>query len=344
MTENHPPPPDDSASHDDFAAVLNQARKRRNLTVEEVHEATGISVLVIGALEAGDLDRVEPVFLRLALRTYAAFLDLEVEALLGAYDRTHPAPAQTAAPTPTELPDTGSFPSLTGIPRKWLLAGAGVIVLLLAVILVAAMGDGNGNLPAKPKPRSLPSAPASPATGLDRADNAGSESTTSPTAMPESVPAVVEPVAIGKPAPTPPAVGAEADSGATGAASGDPEPPTSTAAVDFEAAAVDSLTFRIEAIDEVWVQIQADGRIVFEQTVPPGFASPTWRAREYFRVTSGKPYGLSYWFQGEPVSQEHLGDPNAVLRFTATHRGIELLGLNRRVPVTTNATASNSTR
>ena len=105
-----------------------------------------------------------------------------------------------------------------------------------------------------------------------------------------------------------------------------------------------SLTFRIEAIDEVWVQIQADGGIAFEQTVPPGFVSPTWQAREYFHVTSGKPHGLRYWFRGEPVSQERLGDPNSVLRFTATHRGIELLKLNRRLPSPANATSSDSAR
>jgi len=347
MSDAPPSPPDDSASRDDFAAALCQARERRNLTVEDVHETTGISVLVIRALEAGELNRFEPVFLRLGLRTYAAFLDLEVEALVAAYDRTRPAPVQRAGPTPTELPDSGSIPRLTGIPRKWQLAGAGGIALFLALILVAVFGDGNGDAPAKPKPRSLPSVPAAaalaPTAAPDHDDDAGAgaDSTISATAAPGAAPAIDEPGAVRKPAPppTPPAGGgAEPDLSATESAATNPASPTLTAAVDS------SLTFRIEAIDEVWVRIQADGGIAFEQTVPPGFVSPTWQAREYFHVTSGKPHGLRYWFRGEPVSQERLGDPNSVLRFTATHRGIELLKLNRRLPSPANATSSDSAR
>ena len=113
-------------------------------------------------------------------------------------------------------------------------------------------------------------------------------------------------------------------------------PPAATTAALAPTAANDSLlVLRFEAVKEVWVRIQGDGRILFEQTVAAGFASPDLQARNYFQVTSGKPHGLRYWFQGELLGEDGiLGTPNRVLHFRVSKKGVVLLGPNPQPPST----------
>ena len=66
------------------------------------------------------------------------------------------------------------------------------------------------------------------------------------------------------------------------------------------------LVLRFEAVEEVWVRIWGDGRVLFEQTVAAGFTSRNLQARSHFQVTSGKPHGLRYWFQGEALGENGI--------------------------------------
>ena len=61
---------------------LVDARENLGFDVNYVQSITGISTVVLEGFEAGNFDVVEPVFSRLALRTYADFLELDVEDLL----------------------------------------------------------------------------------------------------------------------------------------------------------------------------------------------------------------------------------------------------------------------
>ena len=106
-------------------------------------------------------------------------------------------------------------------------------------------------------------------------------------------------------------------------------PPTPTAPADS------LLALRFEAVEEVWVRVWGDGRVLFEQTVTAGFTSPNLQARSNFQVTSGKPHGLRYWFQGEPLGENGiLGTPNRVLHFKVSKEGVVLLGPNSHPPAT----------
>ena len=61
---------------------LVDARESLGFDINYVQSITGISTVVLEGFEAGNFDVVEPVFSRLALRTYADFLGLDVEDLL----------------------------------------------------------------------------------------------------------------------------------------------------------------------------------------------------------------------------------------------------------------------
>jgi len=90
-----------------IAQQLRQAREARNLTVEQVADATKIRTDHIRALEEGNYDVFSaPVYIRGFVRTYSALLKLDVP--------------QVMATLVEELGKTSNFaepPSLTGEPR-----------------------------------------------------------------------------------------------------------------------------------------------------------------------------------------------------------------------------------
>ena len=407
---SEPPDVPDSV---DYSEPLRTTRERRDLSVDEVHQATGISVVVIRALEAGDLDQVEPVFFRLGLRTYADFLGLDAESLVAAYDAQRPAPPAVAVPAPGESTgeeESGSM--FAGIPRTWQLVGLGGGGLLLLLILISLFAEESANPRSdRPKPKSLPVEPTTAAVMADenrgqQAPSASQPLRPAPTPARASATVSSEPStggahepAAGSPA-SDPNLGA-ADDGAdsapvvalsqpgtpaedpltpeapsdetsverpteqtaaalaattpiadepveAGSAPQEPAPTEANEAIPAPASSqgapeADSLlTFRVEAIDEVWIQIEADERIIYERTVPPGHVSPMLRAREYFRVRSGVPHGMRYWFRGELLGEEgRFGPADGVLNFRASHSGVELLGQSRRASA---ATATDSLR
>ena len=368
-----------------FSAPLRQTRERRELTIDEVHQATGISVTVLHALETGDLTKVEPVFFRLGLRTYAEYLGLDSDELASAYDAEIAVVAVPAQPAQGTSAAAIATSKLSGIPTRWQvlgLVGGGLVLLLIIFSLL-----GDDSIPptaAKPKPKYLPAgpttsgaaetaakasvtqkpAPADPApekvrvtpqrdqpAATIRASTPGqsaetpadpqatSTASTAPPPEPAAVPAADTP-STAAPTPSDPAGGPAVVADDSPAAA-----VTATVPAEVPAAASDSLlTLRIEAvegIDEVWVQIEADRRIIFKKTVVAGFVSPTWEARQYFNVTSGKPHSLRYWFRNELLGEGgRLGEANQVLHFRATGEGVELLGQNRRTPVAATATDS----
>ncbi|MEE3232707.1 MAG: helix-turn-helix transcriptional regulator [Candidatus Latescibacterota bacterium] len=70
-------------------SIQNQlvtARESLGCDIKYVQSVTGISTVVIEGFEVGNFDVVEPVFTRLALRTYADFLGLDVKVLISELD------------------------------------------------------------------------------------------------------------------------------------------------------------------------------------------------------------------------------------------------------------------
>ena len=55
---------------------LRQAREEQDKTLEQIHRHTGLSLYILQNLEAGAFGVVEPVYIRLALRSYAEHLNL----------------------------------------------------------------------------------------------------------------------------------------------------------------------------------------------------------------------------------------------------------------------------
>ena len=75
---------------------LSAARQARGLDLKEVQRQSGISLTALQGIEAGQFDVLEPVFVRLALKAYAEFLDLDPEPLLIRFDQQHARPSSLA--------------------------------------------------------------------------------------------------------------------------------------------------------------------------------------------------------------------------------------------------------
>ncbi len=136
-----------------IGAALKTRRERRQLTLQQVSEATRVRVHYLQALENGDISAMPSTAqARGFLRIYATFLELDFEALIPALAAD--ATAQPAAPTVTEAaPVEPATPAPTG-PRAGML---GLLSSLRERVLrrrgaTPTDREVNGAAPSEPRP------------------------------------------------------------------------------------------------------------------------------------------------------------------------------------------------
>ena len=133
--------------------TLRRARQRKHVTISEAAEATRISARFLEALEReAPLEEFPaPVYARAFLREYAAYLGLDSEKLVAAFNNRHEAQA-----APQLMPAPAVPP-----PRRWPARAAAVVsVLVLVTLAVYQLASSNGQggpgtAPSKPR-ASLP--------------------------------------------------------------------------------------------------------------------------------------------------------------------------------------------
>ena len=197
---------------------LRQTREEQQKSLEDVRRRTGLSLNVLHNLEAGNFEVIEPVFIRMALRTYAEDLGLDATGLLREYDRTW---GHTPTPTPEPEPPSPPQPAferpfdVSGIPlwvRLIILAIAGLIIVFLLIALFGGESpEGDSAVPEKPprsaraeKPYRTP-APApvrelAPVSGTAAAPEKPGQPASEPPAPPPATPSAAEPLAVAAPA------------------------------------------------------------------------------------------------------------------------------------------------
>jgi transcriptional regulator with XRE-family HTH domain len=135
MRQEGPPHPRWKAPH--VGEVLRQARSHRNVSLEEVAQATRIPIKYLLALEEGDMSRLpSPSYARGFVRTYASYLGLDPGEVLALLPRDEEEPRLR--------PMTRVRPA-PGISRQamGLLAVTGSLVLALVLTLTVAW-EGKG--------------------------------------------------------------------------------------------------------------------------------------------------------------------------------------------------------
>ena len=281
---------------------LSAARQARGLDLEEIQRQSGVSLSVLQGIEAGELDVVEPIFVRLALKAYAEHLDLDPEPFLSRFDQQYGRIMKARSQPVVVLSQPTPRRSRKPMIIIGLVIGA---CCVLAVAFFYFFSDKQTPTQAADTPTQMADTPT--------------QMTDDPVQTPSTPAQTTSVVAQSQPPATPsdPSVQSStelAEPPATGAAAQTTEPVP--------------VVLELEARDSTWVQIRWDGAAEnFEAIVPPG-ERHRFEAREHFIVLSTRPHGLSYWLDGQLLGNGQLGDPDQVLRFRAAADGIEFLTLD----------------
>ena len=286
---------------------LRQAREGRGETLDQVKQRTGISLTVLKALEEGDPEAVEAVYLRLAVVHYGNYLGLDGPALAQGIEGR-----RSTARVVRRLP-RGRGTGLGGGLGKAVAVVA--VAGLLAVLYLLNDGQGDTAPPPAPAPAEVPAAAA-------------------PSSPPEAA-------AAADPADLSPATGEEAPAAIPGAADTGLDSPAETpqegasAEAAEEAVAAAQMVLEAEVLDTVWVRVGRDGVDSVMETIRGG-EQRTWRAERFFVVHAGRAGNIRFRFQGQLLAGGRLGEPDRTLRFRVSADGYQFLApdLNPIGPVT----------
>ena len=288
---------------------LSAARQARGLDLEEIQRQSGVSLSVLQGIEAGELDVVEPIFVRLALKAYAEHLDLDPEPFLSRFDQQYGRIMKARSQPVVVLSQPTPRRSRKPLIIIGLVIGA---CCVLAVAFFYFFSD-------KQTPTQAADTPTQAADAPTQAADTPTQMTDDPVQTPSTPAQTTSVVAQSQPPATPsdPSVQSSTELA---------EPPaTGAAAQTTESVPV---VLELEARDSTWVQIRWDGAAEnFEAIVPPG-ERHRFEARDHFVVISTRPHGLSYWLDGQLLGNGQLGDPEQVLHFRAAADGIEFLTLD----------------
>lgn len=272
-----------------IGSQLSEERQKRSISLQEVAARTYIPLRLLNAIEAGRLDLLpEPVFIQGFIRRYADMLGLDGMSLSKEFSVTPPAVSispdvlqSDTSPAPLDTAATTS-PQADTLPSSYLeveqptppdSSQGSEAVSKLPWIVGGVLGVGAIALLASLLNRPSPPKPAQnpvPATSASKA----------PATSPASAPA-------------------------TTAASSAPSPAASpTVSPEATGAVAVELSFT----EDSWVEIQADGEVVFEGTLPEG-TKRSWSGKNQVVISAGNAGAVSASYnKGTAKTLGALGD------------------------------------
>ena len=295
---------------------LRRAREGRGESLDQVHQRTGISVKILQALEDGDLEAVEAVYMRMGAIHYATYLGLDGQALaqgLGGPRSKERVRARMPPPWGGPVLGDGLF--------KW---AAGLAVVAIAALLyLMTGGEANPAPPAVPVVDELPPS-GDPSPWEEPAAAESPEPVESGAAAQAEPGDLSEPVEGEAPESDPEGSGDGSELARASPPEGTSAGPGPEAAI-AEAASPARIELEAEAFDTVWVQVSWDDVDSAMETISAG-ERRTWTAERYFRVHAGRSGNIRFRFQGQLLGEGRLGDPDRTLRFRVSDDGYQLLG------------------
>lgn len=273
-------------------SVLHAERESLGVSVREVAETLNLSITMVNAIEADDLDSLPgAVFARGYVRAYARLLELDPEPLLRHYPQAEGPLPDTD--TPTEAP------IWEWIRRRPLLVlgGAGGLLVSLLVVMIALLWPGAEDESVELAGGRVPAGEAAMTDAVERRfdDQAGL------TADAGSADRRVQEPAAALPAASAESLGATIDGAVPASADAAAE------AVDEAGAAVqrltaggdDRLTFSFR--DDCWLEVRrSDGESLYSDLSRAG-SQLELIGEGPFRILLGYAPGVRLTFNGEPV-------------------------------------------
>ncbi len=121
--------------------ILKEARIKQQLSIAEVSMSTKINPKVLNAIEAGDNSQLPAkTFLKGFVRSYAMYLKLDVDTVMGALQQDLGEKTEVAAPLEKPAPqasasDKVAAPTISASPKVFKGLAAGGILLLIVLIV-----------------------------------------------------------------------------------------------------------------------------------------------------------------------------------------------------------------
>ncbi len=259
--------------------TLRRARESQNLTVKDIEKGTSIRSLYIEAIEKGEYGTLPGmVYAKGFVRNYANFLKLDADTLARQFQEEAD-PGSTAAEPPKEEEKPRKVSSAdfsehyTGGTSS---SHTGLVAMLL-VLVVAAGGvwyllSDSGSTAHSTK------------QGKQTAQTTQSKSSPKPQAQEQQtkLPAAARAQEPSVPSPTPQTA-----------------PPSKTAPAASPAASGE-LVLDSKFTGNCWVQVVADGQVVYEGTAQEG-QSMHWTAKEHIFLTAGNAGAVELTQNGKPL-------------------------------------------
>ena len=255
--------------------LLERARREKGLSLRDVEDATKIRTRYLEGLEQEDYSLLpDQVYVQGFLKTYANFLGLDGEGLAQDF-RERRAPRRERGMV-YERPRTSEFErpvmspgGLAGAERRRI-SGAAILTVVLALILIAIVGGALYYV-------------GSRSAGTPAGDGSPSEAANAPAnPAPREEPAPAEPEAEQRP-PAEDVPAPEPDRNVRAAE--ETSPPAAPAVA--EAATDENVDVTVSVGERIsWLNVEADGIVVYYQTAPAGFSS-NFEGAEYVSVTAG---------------------------------------------------------
>ncbi len=286
---------DDLTNLRELGEQFRQERLRRRFTVGQVSAITLLRPRIIEAIEAGDIRALPaPVFTVGLVRTYARQLGLDSGPFLRAYDSHAAQPVATLRTSQFLAP-----------PRHSGRVPAVLFPLIVVTLLLGLTGYLYGQYATFVGSPRLAEARPSDTLALLPTPQPSPPSALTPASQPTAIVSSPTP----RPALTPLATAVPVASPATVPT---PRPTATTAPAP---AVAHGVAINTKISDRVWLQVEADGQVIFSGILIPG-DQRLWSASDHLMIWSGNAGAVDVTYNGKPLGK--LGSPGEVVKVTWT--------------------------
>jgi cytoskeleton protein RodZ len=259
----------------EIGSKLSQERQARSISLEEIAAKTYIPMRLLGAIDAGRLDLLpEPVFIQGFIRRYADALGLNGTDLSKGFsiEQQQAPPRLNLMEAPQHPPEEVYQPPTSEQPN-WLYVVGGVAGLGVVGLIAASLAN-RPKVAEPPKPISTQKPVISSAVApVKKAPPKASPSVTASASPVQTSPSPI-------------------------AASPSPSP-----------AATGPIEVKVNLIDESWIEVQVDGKVAYEGTLPKG-TQKSWAGKQQVIISSGNAGAVSASFNN--TAAKPLGALGAV--------------------------------
>lgn len=264
--------------------TLKEARSKRSVTLEDVHAKTKIHPRILQLLEEEKFDKIpSPLFVKSFLKSYAEFLELSPEEMISLYEKQATEPLQKQS-IYIESEDERQRRARS-LSRDGVLIAAVVLASGLAAYIGYDLIKTMSHPTVSRQKKTISSKSSSQGPAKERGGSAG------------LLAAEKNPNAAGEWLRSPAQGNFPRISGRT------------------------SLILEIKALENVWMRVTCDGKVLFESILKSG-ATETWTADNKIEIWTGNASAMKL-----ELNKTDLGSPGkgVVKKMVITHEGVRKL-------------------